>query len=188
MKQEAELDTPAIALHWAVAITILFLIATGLYMTATESWRLYPLHKSFGTLLFALAFVRAVHRLRSGWPRPASTYQRVEQLLSKGTHWALLIGSIAVPLMGMLYSGASGHGFGIFGLVTIVPANHSPADPNILVPYSEYWALVGQRTHRLFAYTFAGLIALHVVGALKHHLLDRDRTLLRMLGKGRLTE
>lgn len=183
MKREAELDTPAIALHWLVGITILFLIATGLYMTATESWHLYPLHKSIGVLLFAIAVTRAIRRLRAGWPRPVSTYERIEQFLSKGTHSLLLVGSVVVPLLGMLYSGASGHGFGIFGLATIVPPNHSATDPNVIVPYSEYWALVGQRTHRVLAYLFAGLIALHVIGALKHHFFDRDRTLLRMLGR-----
>lgn len=183
MKREAELDTPAIVLHWAVGITILFLIATGLYMTATESWHLYPLHKSIGVLLFAIALTRAIRRLRAGWPRPVSTYERIEQFLSKGTHWLLLVGSVVVPLMGMLYSGASGHGFGIFRLATIVPPNHSATDPDVIVPYSEYWALVGQRTHRVLAYLFAGLIALHAIGALKHHVFDRDRTLLRMLGR-----
>ena len=39
---QTELDRPATALHWAVDITILFLIATSLYMTATESSNLYP--------------------------------------------------------------------------------------------------------------------------------------------------
>ena len=101
-------------------------------------------------------------------------------------HWVLLIGSLAVPVTGMLYSGLSGHGLGVFGLVTLVPTNHSALDPNVVVPYSEYWGLVAQQTHQVIAHVLAGAIALHIAGALKHHLIDRDRTLLRMLGAGKV--
>lgn len=182
MTRQAELDTPAIALHWAVGLTILFMLTFGLYMVSTESWHLYPIHKSTGVLLFFFAFARAIRRLRAGWPAAVSRYHRIEQSMSKVTHWFLLLGSLAVPITGMLYSGASGHGFGIFGLVSLVPMNHSEVDPQVVVPYSEYWALVGQQAHQVLAYLLGGAIALHVAGALKHHFMDRDSTLLRMLG------
>jgi cytochrome b561 len=184
MKRQCGLDTPAITLHWVVGITILFLLATGLYMAATDAWSLYPIHKSIGVLLFFVAVTRAIRRLRAGWPAPVSQYHRIEQSLSKLTHWVLLIGSLAVPLTGMMYSGVSGHGFGLFGLVTLVPMNHSELDPSIVVPYSKYWELVTQQTHQIIAYVLVGAIALHAAGALKHHFIDRDSTLLRMLGAG----
>lgn len=183
MSLQSRLDAPAILLHWTVGATILFLLGTGLYMVATESWNLYPVHKSVGVLLVVVAAVRAWRRLRAGWPAPVGTYHRLEQRLAKVTHWALLVGTLAVPVSGMAYSALSGHGFGVFGLVTIVPSNHDAVDPAVVVPYWEWGALAAQRLHQILAYVLAGAIALHVAGALKHHLVDRDGTLRRMLGR-----
>lgn len=169
-------------LHWLVAIGFIGLGAIGFYMANTETWALYDWHKSLGVLLFVVILWRVVRRLIQGWPPAAHSYRRHEILLAKITHWVLLLGTLALPLTGMLYSGASGHGFGVFGL-TLVPTNYDLLAPGQVIPYSPFWSDAGQTAHRILGYILAAAIVLHLAGALKHHFIDRDRTLLRQLGR-----
>lgn len=181
MESKESLGRLSVGLHWLVGITFVALVASGLYMASTETWALYPIHKSVGVLIFGVALWRTIRRLKLGWPQPAGNYSRIEQLLSKATHWLLLGATVAMPISGMLYSTLSGHGFGIFGWV-LVHGNHSPTNPAEVVPYSVQGAEIAQATHSTLGYLLVGVIALHVLGALKHHLIDKDETLRRMLG------
>jgi cytochrome b561 len=82
----------------------------------------------------------------------------------------------------MLYSGGSGHGLSLFGWV-IVPENPDIENPGNVIAYSETMSQFGETAHEILGYALVVAILLHIIGALKHHLLDKDRTLLRMLGK-----
>jgi cytochrome b561 len=170
------------SLHWVIAICFIALISVGSYIANTETWALYSLHKSMGIILFVVILLRVGWRIKQGWPTPAGEYQKIEQLMAKVTHWVLLLGSMAMPITGMLYSGMGGHGFGIFGW-TIVKGNYDPANPGQVIPYSELLSAFGEQAHEIIGYTLAVAIVLHIAGACKHHLVDKDRTLLRMLGK-----
>lgn len=171
-----------ISLHWIIAAIIMGLCATGLYMSRAEAWNLYPIHKSIGVLVLFIAMLRVAWRIKSGWPKAAADYSRIERVAAKIVKWVLIIGSIALPVTGMLFSGAGGHGFGLFGLV-IVPAQHMPGKPAEVLAYSEFWASLGETLHHVSAYVLIVAILAHMAGALKHHFVDRDTTLKRMLGK-----
>ncbi|MFZ6870780.1 cytochrome b [Undibacterium sp. Di27W] len=182
MDQANRLSKLTISLHWIIAILIVGLCAVGLYMTRAEAWALYPLHKSLGVLVLIIAIVRIIWRIWNGWPAAAANYTKLEQVTAKVIKWALILGTIALPFSGMLFSGASGHGFGIFGLV-LVPAQHMPGNPAEVLAYSEFWASTGETMHHVSAYILIAAILLHMAGALKHHIIDKDATLKRMLGK-----
>lgn len=170
-----------IVLHWTVALVVIFLASTGLYMVENEAWDLYPIHKSIGVLIFAVILVRVAWRLYNGLPKPVGNYAKYQHFLAVVTHWTLLIATVIMPISGMMYSGFSGHGFGIFDLV-LVETNH---DPNVewgVIPYNETLSSVGQRVHSAAGYILIAALALHLIGALKHHIMDKDRTLVRMLG------
>jgi len=169
-------------LHWLVAVVMLPMLAIGIYMSLAEAYGLYDIHKSIGLLALPLLAARAAWRLRQGWPRPLGRYRASERWLAKAIHWCLLLGTLALPLSGMLYSAASGHGFGIFG-VTLVPANQDPSDPDEVIPYSQLLSVLGETAHEWVGYGLVVILLLHVAGALKHHLVDRDGTLRRMLGR-----
>lgn len=166
-------------LHWLVGGAILILIAIGLYMARTETWALYPIHKSVGIIVFVLAGIRVCWRWKEGWPKSIGDYPRAEKVAAKATHWLLIIATLALPVSGMLYSGASGHGFGVFGVV-LVPENHSASGE--VIPYNEAFGIFGQTAHSWIGYAVIVLLCLHIGGALKHHFLDNDATLRRMLG------
>jgi cytochrome b561 len=170
-----------IALHWLVAAGILCLSMVGIYMVENDSWNLYHWHKSIGLLLFVPIAARVLWRLKNGLPPPVRPFSHFEHLASKIAHCLLLAGTLAMPLSGMLYSSASGHGFGIFGL-ELVTANPHPAKAGEVIPYSLFWSDVGQSAHGVIGYLLLALIAMHLAGAVKHHVLDKDATLKRMLG------
>jgi cytochrome b561 len=180
--QKHKLSPITVSLHWIVAITIISLLAVGIYMSETHSFGLYDIHKSFGILIFAFVLVRIVWRLRQGWPVPVSNYSKLQQTLAKVTHWGLLLGTVIMPISGMLYSGLSGHGFSLFGL-ELVAQNYHPTIEYEIVPHNDILAELAEEIHGTIGYIMVILVVLHVVGALGHHFLDKDGTLKRMLGK-----
>lgn len=178
----SRLSRVTIGFHWVVAIAMISLVAAGFIMKYLEVWFLYPIHKSIGVLALLVVVPRVLWRLKEGWPSPASSYQRHEQLLSKCVHWILIVATVAMPLSGMLLSAASGHGFGVFQ-VPIFPANHSPENPAEVVALSETGYAIGAVIHQWLGIILAASVVLHIVGALKHHVVDKDGTLRRMLGR-----
>lgn len=179
-QRKKDLGLVSIVLHWIVALGIITLTSIGLYMTSNEDLSLYGYHKSIGLILFPIIVIRALWRLKQGWPIPVSRYSAVEHSLAKITHWLLLILTLLMPLAGMINSGASGHGFGIFGLEL---APHNYTEDGQAIAYSEAWRDAGRTAHRYLGNALMVLIVLHIAGALKHHFIDKDATLKRMLGK-----
>ena len=169
-------------LHWLVAALMLGLAGVGLYMSRAEIWALYPWHKSLGVIALLFIVVRLVQRLRLGLPEPVQPTTPAVHRAARWAHGALLALTLLMPLSGMLFSGASGHGFGIFGL-SLVPHQDDPARPGEVLPYNATLAELGQQAHHWLGYLLLALVALHLGAALKHHFIDRDRTLLRMLGR-----
>ena len=181
MDKVDKLSGVTIALHWMVALAMIGMLGVGFYMVNVEAWFLYPWHKSIGVLIFVIALARVAWRVRNGWPPAAGQSSRFEQLAAKSVHWTLIVCTVAMPVTGMIFSGASGHGFGTLG-VTIVPARHNPLQGADVIPYSAAWSDVGQGLHSALAYLLLAAIALHIAGALKHHVVAKDGTLRRMLG------
>jgi cytochrome b561 len=182
MENRYILGKVTVRLHWLVAIVMIVMLVLGAYMALLEAYGIYDIHKSVGVLVLPLLAVRVWWRLVQGMPAPIGRHANIERSLAKISHWGLLAGSIALPVTGMLYSGASGHGFGIFGL-TLVPSNYHPSLAGEVTPYNELLSRFGETAHEWVGYSLVALIVLHVAGALKHHLIDHDGTLSRMLGK-----
>lgn len=176
------LSRSTIALHWLLALAMIAMSGVGLYMANFEAWALYPIHKSIGILILLPALLRAVWRLKEGWPAPLGRSSALQQRAAQAVHWLLLLSTLAMPLSGMMYSGASGHGFGIFGL-QLLAEQPDPGRPGEVLPLHAGLSDLAQNLHSLFGYLLIAALLLHVAGALKHQLLDRDGTLSRMLGR-----
>lgn len=183
MDTKKKLSPLTIGLHWLVAISILGLIGLGLYMVENEAWHLFDLHKSIGLLVFMGIVVRVSWRLKNGLPQPVPGVSRFEHKAAVITHWLLLVCTIVMPIFGLVFSAASGHGFGLFS-VGIFPENPNLAKPGEVIPFNADLADLGQRMHDTMGYVLLCLIVLHALAALKHHFFDKDETLTRMLGRG----
>jgi len=109
-------------LHWSVALFIIGLLGAGLSMVRYEAWRLYPFHKSFGLLAAALIAARVAWCWRNRWPPPVRAQGRVEARLVPAAHGMLLIGAVATPVSGLMFSSISEHGIEFSGR-ELLPSN-----------------------------------------------------------------
>ncbi|MGE4328884.1 cytochrome b [Diaphorobacter sp.] len=175
----ARYGATAIALHWVLGLAIVALFGVGWYMTglpfSPQRLKLYNWHKWAGVAILGLSAMRLAWRLANRPPAlPAevqSAMPRWQQLAHHGVHHLLYALFFVVPLVGWAYSSAAGFPIVFLGLIPLpdfVPA--SPALAETLKPW-----------HAWTAYALAGLVALHVAAALKHHFVDRDGLIGRML-------
>lgn len=173
----------AIALHWLVAALLVGQIALGWWMQEIPKQPVGPrvdafnLHKSVGLTVLALMLVRLGWRLSH--PPPALPPLPAWQArLAGATHGLLYALLIVHPLVGYLGSVWSGYPVKYFGMT--LPAWGWK---------SEGLKDLCSTIHLWTSLALVGLIALHVAGALKHALVDRDGLLARMgVGRGRRAE
>jgi cytochrome b561 len=166
----------AIVLHWLTAALILGLFGLGLWMvelTYYDPWyrRAPEIHKGIGVLLFLTLSIRLAWRYANPRPRPEAGVSAFERRASAPVHALLYLLPFAAMLSGYLISTADGRPIDVFGLFD-VPATLSGL-PN--------QADLAGKVHAVLAYALIALAGLHALAALKHHFIDRDRTLLRML-------
>lgn len=167
-------------LHWGSALTVFGLFALGLWMRELDYYdpwyhRAPEIHKSIGILLLIALLVRVFWRFLSpSPPAPASHSARLRKATKLG-HLALYGLLFAVIVAGYLISTAEGKPISVFGWFD-VPASLSGLPEQ---------ADVAGEIHLFLAWSLVVLAGLHALAALKHHFLDRDATLLRMLGRAK---
>lgn len=179
---KSKLSKTTVRLHWIIALLMIMLLASGVYMVETETFALFSWHKSFGVLVFIFAAFRILWRIKQGWPEHVSNYSIIERVLSKGTHWILIIGTVMMPVSGFIMNAMGGYGVEAFG-VELFPANTGPEGPFDFLPINEGLANLASSMHSLGGNLLIAAVVLHVIGALKHHFIDKDATIYRMLGK-----
>ena len=173
---DREYGLVAVGLHWIGAALIPSLFALGLYMTSLDYYHPWyrsapEWHKGLGVLLTAATVLRLGWRLLDP-PPPPLTGRVWERRLAATVHWLLYVLILAAAASGYLISTADGRPLPVLGLFEI---------PSVTGPVKNLEDAAG-RIHALLAWTILALVVLHVLGALKHHLRDRDATLRRMLG------
>jgi cytochrome b561 len=176
--REPRWGVATIILHWLSALLILALLGLGWFMVhgglrAPTQFDLYQLHKSLGFLSLALLLLRFGARLAEpAPPAPAATrgWERVSARLAHLTFYGLLIGAV---LSGWLRVSSAlipvpSQFFGLFAIPNLTGADAA---------FSGQMALV----HYVVSRLIVALLVLHVAAALKHHFIDRDEILTRML-------
>lgn len=164
----------AVALHWLIALLILAgftlaLIMVDLHMSPRKV-RFFAYHKWIGMTVLALVLVRLLWRATHKAP-PDEPMPRWQAVAAHATHWLLYLLMLAVPLVGWLYTSAAGYPvvyLRLWQLPDLVSKNKELAD--VLV-----------QVHHWLAWALAAVVALHAAAAIKHHLIDKDATLKRML-------
>jgi cytochrome b561 len=162
---------PAIALHWAQAVVVIWLLWLGWTMIdlpkGAERSAAYGLHKSLG--LLALLLIVARLAWRRGHPAPTLQVTGWEARLASATHHALYALLLLAPLAGYLASSFTPYATKFFGIE--LPKFGWP-DETLNGAF--------KLAHVTFVWGLAGLIALHIAGGLKH-AFKRDGTMQRML-------
>lgn len=167
---------PAIALHWLIALLIAATFLLGLTMTdipglTPTKLRYFSWHKWMGVTVLGLACLRLLWRLMHKAPAYPNQMPKWQQRGAHIVHALLYVLIFAVPLSGYFFSLAAGVPVVYLGIVPL-PVLIAP-DPQLKVLLRE--------THYALNMVMLGAVCLHVLAALKHLLIDRDRLFQRML-------
>lgn len=171
----------AIALHWLLAVLVIGMLVLGYSLEDiprnTPARGFYVnLHKSFGVLALVLVLVRLGWRLTHRPPPLEADMPRWQALAAAWSHGLLYLCILLQPLSGYLASSFGKYGVKFFGLEL----------PNWGWEDKALRGFFGA-VHETVAFALVVLIAIHVLAALKHLLIDRDQVFQRMMPGGRKT-
>jgi cytochrome b561 len=161
--------------HWLVAVGMIAALAAGLGIEhlpldpETRRW-LLGWHRTIGVTVLAAGLWRLGWRLARGFPEPAGASSPAKEALARALHWTLIAATILMPLTGILMTIFDGRALVLAGALAI------PA-----VAETAWLAEGAEAVHALVGTALVGLIGLHVAAALKHHFIDGDATLVRMI-------
>ena len=167
-------DRIALVLHWISALLLVFMTGLGWYMMEIEhtpgAQPYFVLHKSLGLIVLALVLVRLAWRRSHPVPQLPSQMPawqlRAAQMVQVGLYLCMLV----LPLVGIAGAAYSKSGLVFFGysLPRLALANHDTAEAYFDIHGTLVWLLIA-------------LVCVHVAGALKHRLVDKDGVFERMV-------
>jgi len=185
----------AILLHWLIGVSIIFMFLLGWFMEGLPkeapksssydlfnlgiyTWELtketsprsfyFNLHKSIGITLFLFIIFRVFWRLTHKPPALLSSMKSWEKKLATSAHHVLYLLMILIPLAGIIMSVASKYGIKWFG-IKFIPGLDIPSAREIFYQF-----------HQIFGLLILFILIFHIVGALKHNFINKDKTLRRM--------
>jgi len=165
------------ALHWLMAILLFGLLALGFYMhdlpLSPDKLKLYSWHKWAGVTAFLLLGFRLLWRVTHRPPALPDSMPKIMQFAAHAGHLMLYLLMIAIPLSGWLMSSAKGFQTVYFGVLPL---------PDLLDKNKEVGDLLAL-VHKSLNLLFIAVLAGHIGAALKHHFIDKDDILTRMLPK-----
>jgi len=168
----------SVALHWLVALVVYGMFGLGLWMVTLsyyDGWyhQAPEIHKGIGVLLMLGLVFRLAWRWFSPPPGALKSYSRLTRAGALVGHFSLYLLLFGILISGYLISTADGKPISVFGLFEI-PATLADAGAQ---------ADLAGIIHLWLAWSVVVLSLLHGLAAFKHHFIDKDDTLKRMLGK-----
>ena len=180
----------AMLLHWTVALLIIVNIALGLgasllppsILSDTDARFVVDMHKSIGITVLGLAMVRVLWRLTHRPPPLPNVFPGWERAMAHAAHIALYVLIFALPLSGWMHDSAwadaASHPMHLFGLVPWPRIGFlMHLDPGLKEQLHTQLGTL----HTACGYALYVVLALHILGALKHQWIDRHPVLGRML-------
>ncbi|MDR5819208.1 MULTISPECIES: cytochrome b [unclassified Caballeronia] len=166
----------AIGLHWIIALLIVGGFYLGWIMTDIPGFtptklKYFSWHKWIGVTVFALAVLRLLWRVTHPAPPLPGGMPRWQKGAAHLGHLALYVLMLVIPASGYLYSSAAGLQVVYLGVLPL---------PTIIGPDKALKATL-RLVHIALNYTLLFFVVMHVLAALKHHFVDRDGLLGRML-------
>jgi cytochrome b561 len=168
----------SVSIHWLMALTVIGMFALGIWMRQLSYYDPWykdgpTIHKSIGILLFILLLARIVWRNINIRPSDDPALKAWERITAHLTHFALYGLMLALMIAGYLISTADGRPIDVFNLFSVPATLHGLADQED----------IAGEVHEILAWALVLLAGVHALAALKHHFINRDSTLLKMLGR-----
>lgn len=167
----------SIILHWSMAVAIVGLFALGWYMVDLTYYdalykTLPEIHKSVGIIFGAVLMFRLVWKMINITPAFEDSLSSFERFSAKAAHLGLYGLMVLIVVSGYLISTADASSISVFDFFQV------PATITSIPEQEDKAGLV----HEYLAYVIIGLTVLHTAAALKHHFINKDNTLRKMLG------
>ncbi len=181
--QRTRYSSVAILLHWLIAALIFTNIWYGWRMGAAKGlaqFELFQLHKSIGIVVLLLSLARLGWRLVSPPPAHPAGMSRAVRMAAGAAHGLLYGFMIVLPLTGWVVVSASPYNLPTL-LFKTVPWPHIGLVHDLPMMTRKLIEDQVGSVHAWLAWSLLALAAFHIAAALKHHLLDRDDVLARML-------
>jgi cytochrome b561 len=162
-------------IHWLSAVCIVGLFSVGLWMVDlgyySKWYKIAPdYHRSIGILLALLTIVRIIWKHMTASPSVEGS--KFEVFAAKAAHRLIYLLLVTIFVSGYLISTSDGRGIDVFNWFTV------PGAGELFPNQSD----VSGDTHFYAAWTLILLAGVHALAALKHHFIDKDNTLRKMLG------
>lgn len=161
-------------LHWIVALILILMLAGSFFLDdvpKSVQSTAYMLHKSFGLTVLALMILRLIWIIRTGKPPLPATVPAWQRVAAHAVQYALYFFVILMPLVGWVMSVAAGRPPVFFGLLTL---------PLPGIDVNKGLAHILEECHEVIAWIIIALLVLHVAGAFKHYVIDKDGVAQRM--------
>ena len=163
-------------LHWTTGILFISLMPMGFFTSMIPEgvpWRqgYYVAHKTIGFVVLLLVFVRLAWHLKSPTPALESSLNSWERRLARCTHILLYVLMIAMPITGFImstYGGKWSHFF-IWDLPLLWDQ-----DMEAIKPFGMLHKLI-------LPYLCFLVLGAHLLGALKHHFIDKHPESIRRM-------
>lgn len=178
LNSQATYGLVAVFLHWLVALTVAGMFGLGYWMvglTYYDAWYKQgpDIHRSVGVLVFIAMLLRVVWRLMNPRPEPVPGHRRWEVVAAHLVHGLLYVLLFVAMVSGYLISTADGSSVSVFGWFDVPSITGRIKGMEDTAGVVHYWVTL----------SVVVLAGIHALGALKHHVIDRDNTLRRMLGR-----
>ncbi len=167
----------SVLLHWIMAVLIIGLFALGKYMVDLDYYHPWyqkapDLHRSLGVITGLLLLLRFLWRWTN--PQPEILGSPWERRAALWVHRLFYVLMAAIVVSGYLVTTADGQAVSVFGWLAIPATIHGIDNQEDIAGVVHEWLANG----------LIALAVLHGLAALKHHFIDRDPTLRRMLRPG----
>ena len=162
------------AIHWITAVLVIGLLGMGklAHIDVEDGGALYVLHGSLGVLVLLLVIARIGWRLLTARPVTPETLSPIERRISKSVHVGFYVLLALLPVSGWLLASAEQGAVSFFNLFSL---------PSLKIAAGGGGEEFFEELHELLGNALLMLVALHVLAALKHHFIDRDGILRRMI-------
>lgn len=176
MDTREKLSNITVMLHWVIAFAMIAMLAFGLYLEdlprSPEKGELMGIHKSVGVLILVVAAYRLFHRFVNKMPAPLSPAPQWQLKAAHITHGLLLLGTVLMPISGIMMTIGGGRALEVFGIELLAAGDKV-----------EWLGDLANVMHGFGGSVLIGIIVLHVAAAIKHRVIDKDKTMERMLGQ-----
>ncbi len=160
--------------HWLIAFVVIAMLSGSFFLDdLPEQYQsgAYMAHKSLGLTVLFLMIARFLWVQYSGKPELPATVSMFEKVVSRVVQYSFYLFLIAMPICGWVMSVAANRVPSYFGLFRMP----------LPIATNKILANIMDQAHKTIAWILIVLIILHIAGAMKHHFIDKDTVLKRML-------